>query len=388
MFRRMTGRVRRFIEHQIMSVITVKRPLRKRMPDTTVNGEEEATEVTRFLHQVVTEVARIHRGDPEPSFPSNPSREELAVALPGWKRFIDLAMVILLIPVWLPVMTLVALWVAITSPGPVFYRQPRIGFKGRRFMLMKFRTMKVNAETHVHEAYLEHLIASDRPMIKLDATGDPRLILGGKFLRATGLDELPQIFNVLKGEMSLVGPRPCTVIEFERYAPEQRARVNALPGLTGLWQVNGKNRTTFREMIEMDIFYSRNISLSLDLKIILRTPPCDPRPVFRLCATIATFWCSIHPSGKNLSGAKIPDPFQAHARARRERRPTDRLAGLHVRTGSMHPSSRHVSGRRRISVHLLCEYVMQLAFRSRLRSKRPARPALITCETNYQGVHS
>jgi len=125
----------------------------------------------------------------------------------------------------------------------------------------------------VHEAYLEHLIISDRPMIKLDATGDPRLIAGGKFLRATGLDELPQIFNVLKGEMSLVGPRPCTVLEFERYAPEQRVRVNALPGLTGLWQVNGKNRTTFREMIEMDIFYSRNISLSLDLKIIVRTLP-------------------------------------------------------------------------------------------------------------------
>jgi len=238
------------------------------------NGEEETTEVTRFLHQLVTEVARIHRGDSEPSFPSNPcSREELAAALPKWKRFIDLAMVTLLFPVWLPVMTLVALWVAVTSPGPIFYRQPRIGFKGRRFMLVKFRTMKVNAETHIHEAYLEHLIVSDRPMIKLDATGDPRLILGGKFFRATGLDELPQIFNVLKGEMSLVGPRPCTVGEFERYAPEQRARVNALPGLTGLWQVNGKNRTTFRQMIEMDIFYSRNISLSLDIKIILRTLP-------------------------------------------------------------------------------------------------------------------
>ena len=270
----MTRRARRFIEHPIMSVITVKRPLRKRTPDTTVNGEEEAAEVTRFLHQLVTEVARIHRGDPEPLFPSNPfSREELAVALPKWKRFIDLAMVTLLFPVWLPIMTLVALWVAVTSPGPVFYRQPRIGFKGRRFMLIKFRTMKVNAETHIHEAYLEHLIVSDRPMIKLDSTGDPRLILGGKFLRVTGLDELPQIFNVLKGEMSLVGPRPCTVGEFERYAPEQRARVNALPGLTGLWQVNGKNRTTFRQMIEMDIFYSRNISLSLDLKIILRTLP-------------------------------------------------------------------------------------------------------------------
>jgi lipopolysaccharide/colanic/teichoic acid biosynthesis glycosyltransferase len=237
-----------------------------------VNGEGEADEVTRFRHQVITGATRIHRRDPEPSFPSNPfSREE--VTLPRWKTFLDLAMVALLIPVWLPIMTLVALWVAITSPGPIFYRQLRIGFKGRRFMLIKFRTMKVNAETHVHEAYLEHLIVSDRPMIKLDATGDPRLILGGKFLRATGLDELPQIFNVLKGEMSLVGPRPCTVSEFECFAPEQRARVNALPGLTGLWQVNGKNRTTFRQMIEMDNFYARNISLSLDLKIILRTPP-------------------------------------------------------------------------------------------------------------------
>src|SRR5881392_1129470 len=239
------------------------------------NGNGEATpEVTRFLHQLVTEVARVHRGDSETAFPSTPcSPAELAAALPKWKRFIDLAVVTLLFPVWLPVMTLVALWVAVTSPGPNFYRQPRIGFKGRRFMLIKFRTMKVNAETHIHEAYLEHLIVSDRPMIKLDATGDPRLILGGKFLRATALDELPQIFNVLKGEMSLVGPRPCTVLEFESYAPAQRARVNALPGLTGLWQVNGKNRTTFREMIEMDIFYARNICPSLDIKIILRTLP-------------------------------------------------------------------------------------------------------------------
>src|SRR5437016_14238182 len=92
--------------------------------------------------------------------------------------------------------------------------------------------------------------------------------------------------------MSLVGPLPCTVGEFERYAPEQRARVNALPGLIGLWQVNGKNRTTFRQMIEMDIFYLRNISFSLDLKIILRPLPAIVGQVFRLCATLATFWCS------------------------------------------------------------------------------------------------
>src|SRR6476620_7342416 len=238
-------------------------------PDAT-----ESAEMTELLHHLVTEVARVHRGESDGAPWSQPcSPKEFAAALPIWKRLLDLFIVALLFPFWLPIMTLSALWVAIPAPGPVFYRQPRIGFKGRRFMLIKFRTMKVNAETHMHEAYLEHLIVSDRPMIKLDSTGDPRLIFGGRFLRATGLDELPQIFNVLKGEMSLVGPRPCTVIEFECYAPEQRGRVNALPGLTGLWQVSGKNRTTFREMIEMDIFYARNISLSLDLKIILRTPP-------------------------------------------------------------------------------------------------------------------
>ncbi len=238
-------------------------------PDNT-----KSAEMTELLHHLVTEVARVHRGECDSVPGAQPySPKEFAAALPAWKRFLDVFIVALLFPLWLPIMTLVALWVAVTSPGPIFYRQPRVGFKGRRFMLVKFRTMKVNAETHVHEAYLEHLIVSDRPMIKLDATGDPRLIIGGKFLRATGLDELPQIFNVLKGEMSLVGPRPCTVLEFERYAPEQRARVNALPGLTGLWQVNGKNRTTFREMIEMDIFYSRNISFALDLKIIVRTLP-------------------------------------------------------------------------------------------------------------------
>jgi lipopolysaccharide/colanic/teichoic acid biosynthesis glycosyltransferase len=236
-------------------------------------GAAKSAEMTELLYHLVTEVARVHRGESESASGSQPySAKEFTAALPKWKRLIDLLVVVLLFPLWLPIMTLIALWVAITSPGPIFYRQPRIGFKGSRFMLIKFRTMKVNAETHVHEAYLEHLIVSDRPMIKLDAT-DPRLILGGRFLRAIGLDELPQIFNVLKGEMSLVGPRPCTVTEFERYAPEQRARVNALPGLTGLWQVNGKNKTTFREMIEMDIFYSRNISFSLDLRIILRTVP-------------------------------------------------------------------------------------------------------------------
>lgn len=109
-------------------------------------------------------------------------------------------------------------------------------------------------------------------MTKLDAA-DPRLISGGRFLRASGLDELPQIFNVLRGEMSLVGPRPCLPHEFERYTVWQQERVNAPPGLTGFWQVNGKNKTTFSEMIAMDIFYARHMSIWLDLKIILKTIP-------------------------------------------------------------------------------------------------------------------
>ena len=261
-------------------------------------NDEENGELARFLQDVVTDVARSQR-DPlgrnglSEAFDSERPASLDAVSivnqaaghggaelpallcppLPAWKRGLDLLIIALTAPLWLPVMLMIAIWVAITSPGPVFYRQPRIGFRGRRFMIVKFRTMKVNADTTTHERYLEHLMVADCPMIKLDEQGDPRLIAGGKILRAMGLDELPQIFNVLTGEMSLIGPRPCTVREFERFSPPHRERVNAYPGLTGWWQVNGKNQTTFSEMIEMDIFYSRNVSLRLDLRILVRTFP-------------------------------------------------------------------------------------------------------------------
>ncbi len=238
-------------------------------PSASPNNDGELTQLLRRTIQ--------ESGD-QPCSP-----EALAAALPGWKRALDFAIVAITLPLWLPLMVCIALWVAITSPGPIFYRQPRVGLKGRRFMIVKFRTMKVNAETHSHETYLEQLMVSDQPMIKLDAKGDPRLILGGKLLRALGLDELPQIFNVVRGEMSVVGPRPCTVREFELYTPRDRERVNAVPGLTGFWQVNGKNRTTFRQMVEMDVFYAENISLRLDLKIIARTFPA-------LAAQLVEIW--------------------------------------------------------------------------------------------------
>ena len=114
---------------------------------------------------------------------------------------------------------------------------------------------------------------TNAPMQKLDAKGDTRLIPGSWLLRATGLDELPQIINVLRGEMSIVGPRPCIPTEYEAYLPWQRQRCMAMPGLTGLWQVSGKNRTTFDEMVRLDIRYSQIKSFWLDVKIILLTVP-------------------------------------------------------------------------------------------------------------------
>jgi lipopolysaccharide/colanic/teichoic acid biosynthesis glycosyltransferase len=193
--------------------------------------------------------------------------------VPRWKRLLDVSCVLLTSPLWLPLMLFAMLWVKIFSPGPVFYRQQRIGYRGRGFMIFKLRTMHINVDTKTHESYFERLMMTDCPMTKLDSSGDSRLIRCGRVLRATGLDELPQIFNVLRGEMSLVGPRPCLPPEFERYQAWQKQRVNALPGLTGYWQVNGKNKTTFGEMVTMDIFYTNNVSLRLDLRIMLRTLP-------------------------------------------------------------------------------------------------------------------
>lgn len=191
--------------------------------------------------------------------------------IPRWKRLLDLSLIVLSLPCWLPLMLGIALWIKVVSPGPVFFRQERVGYRGRRFLILKFRSMKVDAETLSHERHLEQLLQSNAPMAKLDAR-DPRIIPGGRILRALGLDELPQLLNVCFGEMSLVGPRPCTVREFQAYEPWQRARVQALPGLTGYWQVNGKNKTTFTEMIELDLHYARTLSLRRDVPILLRTP--------------------------------------------------------------------------------------------------------------------
>jgi exopolysaccharide production protein ExoY len=201
----------------------------------------------------------------------SPPRDSILV--PFWKRALDLACILVALPVLLPLALLIALLIKIVSAGPVLFKQERTGYLGRSFVCLKFRTMAVGADTAVHQKYSSGLIGSSLPMVKMDSHGDARLIPFGLLLRISGLDELPQIINVLRGEMSLVGPRPCLRYECDRYLPWQRERFNTLPGLTGLWQVSGKNRTTFDQMIRLDIHYARSKSLWLDLNIMFRTIP-------------------------------------------------------------------------------------------------------------------
>lgn len=189
--------------------------------------------------------------------------------VPAWKRVLDILCILALAAFWLPVGLALVLFIKIVSPGPVLFRQKRIGHLGKEFECLKFRTMKVNADTAVHQRHLQQLMASDQPMKKLDGLNDARLIPGGLWLRALGVDELPQLLNILRGEMSLVGPRPCLAYEYERFEPRHRQRCATLPGLTGLWQVNGKNRTTFARMMELDLAYTAKKSLLLDLQIIV-----------------------------------------------------------------------------------------------------------------------
>ncbi|MEI6083071.1 MAG: sugar transferase [Verrucomicrobiota bacterium] len=202
---------------------------------------------------------------------SVPPVSTVAARVPLWKRVLDVTCILLAVPILVPVALAIIAVIKIGSRGPVLFKQERVGLRGQSFTIFKFRTMTNGADARIHEAHCEQLISSDAPMVKLDAKGDSRLIPGGRLLRAAGLDELAQLLNVLRGEMSLVGPRPCLPAEAAQYLPWHRERFMAVPGLTGLWQVSGKNKTTFSEMMDLDIAYARNPSLGLDLKIMLKT---------------------------------------------------------------------------------------------------------------------
>ena len=187
------------------------------------------------------------------------------------KHVIDGVGSIVLLCFTLPIMALIAFAIRMNSPGPILFRQERCGLHGRPFVMLKFRSMETNAAQRQHE--LATLNEMGGPVFKL--TNDPRVTKVGAFLRKYSLDELPQLFNVLRGEMSLVGPRPLPVYEVEKFDdPAQRRRLSVKPGLTCLWQISGRNEVRdFRDWVRLDLEYIDNWSLWLDMKILIRTIP-------------------------------------------------------------------------------------------------------------------
>lgn len=197
------------------------------------------------------------------------------------KRALDVVGAGLGLIVLSPLLALIAIAIRRESPGPIFYRQERVGMDGRTFQMLKFRSMYADATDEIHRRLMVETIkypahanrgTRGKPLYG-KVFNDPRLTKVGKWIRRYSLDELPNLWNVLKGEMSLVGPRPPIPYEVAEYQDWHRARFNVRGGVTGLWQVSGRNRLTFEQMVRLDIYYIENWSLWLDIKILLRTIP-------------------------------------------------------------------------------------------------------------------
>lgn len=196
-----------------------------------------------------------------------------------FKRVLDITGSIFGISLFLPVLLIISLIIKLTSKGPVFFRQKRVGYSGKEFTLLKFRSMHINNDNTIHKEFTKNFINGNNHYNRESKDGiykikdDPRITKVGKFIRKTSLDELPQLFNVLKGDMSLVGPRPALSYEVEEYDTWHKRRVlEVKPGITGIWQVKGRSKTTFDEMVRMDIQYINKWSILWDVMLILRTP--------------------------------------------------------------------------------------------------------------------
>ena len=195
---------------------------------------------------------------------SSTTANELGLFIKSLMDYVGAAVAMIVLS---PVFLIITLLIKTTSPGPIFFYQERCGLNGRRFLVRKFRTMREHAEEEREK--LEKDNEMDGPVFKIK--NDPRITLIGSFLRKTSLDELPQFINVLRGEMSLVGPRPPIPDEVEQYQLWQRRRLSMKPGITCIWQVNGRNKTSFEEWMNMDLEYIDNWSLLLDFKLLLLT---------------------------------------------------------------------------------------------------------------------
>jgi exopolysaccharide biosynthesis polyprenyl glycosylphosphotransferase len=205
-------------------------------------------------------------GFPLLSFSTTPTNEALLFV----RRILDIILAGFILVIFGPLVMLpAAILIKLTSSGPVFFKQTRCGLNGRQFVMYKFRSMVTNAEQLRVE--LEGLNEMDGPVFK--SSRDPRITGVGKIIRRRSIDELPQIFNVLRGDMSLVGPRPPLPAEVAKYERWQRRRLSMKPGMTCLWQISGRNEVSFDDWMKLDLTYIDNWSLLLDLKILLKTVP-------------------------------------------------------------------------------------------------------------------
>ena len=197
------------------------------------------------------------------------------------KRILDIAFTLLILLPLCIVFVIIAVAIWMDSKGPILYRQKRVGLRGAEFNIYKFRSMHVNSDDSVHrDSIIKYMNGQEMNMgtaaaikFQFKLSDDPRVTRVGRFIRKTSIDELPQFFNVLRGEMTLVGPRPPLPYEVELYTPHNWLRLSGKPGLTGIWQVYGRSRVTFQDMVEMDIDYLQHQSLWEDLKLIALTVP-------------------------------------------------------------------------------------------------------------------
>jgi exopolysaccharide biosynthesis polyprenyl glycosylphosphotransferase len=218
-----------------------------------------------FPHRIARMEMDFMDGAPMLTFSTTPAEDESMMA----KRLIDILFSSLFLLGFSWLYAIIAILIKVTSKGPVFFRQERVGMNGRPFMFFKFRSMVVDADRRKTE--LAHLNEMDGPVFKI--RNDPRVTRVGRFLRKFSLDEFPQMWNVLRGDMSLVGPRPPVPAEVAKYEAWARRRLSIRPGLTCLWQVSGRNSINFKQWMELDLAYIDNWSLSLDFKILLKTVP-------------------------------------------------------------------------------------------------------------------
>jgi exopolysaccharide biosynthesis polyprenyl glycosylphosphotransferase len=250
-------------------VFAVSKEEVEKLEETFLLCEEEGVKARLLLSFFPHVISKVHlerlQEMPLLTFSTTPDNEGLLLL----KRLGDFVMALLLLVLLSPLLLLLALLVKLTSPGPVFYCQTRCGLGGRKFTLIKFRSMRQGAELEREE--LEALNEMDGPVFKIRK--DPRLTALGRILRRFSLDELPQLVNILKGDMSFVGPRPPLPAEVEKYERWQRRRLRMQPGLTCLWALEGRNRLTFQRWMELDLQYIDNWSPSLDIKILLKTIP-------------------------------------------------------------------------------------------------------------------